>query len=81
MLGKWPDDIVNYIFNLKREEVQRYCRNCRTVTEQVAVSFSEIPMFRAGEPMRIVGRGIDFLPGITLLGGRPTLCRCGADNR
>lgn len=82
IFSKIPEKIVDHLFNLTHgTRVQRYCRNCQSVTEQVSVSYSDLAQLRNFEPFRLLGRTFDFVPGITVLGGRPTVCRCGVENR
>lgn len=82
IFSKIPEKIVEYLFNLTHgTRVQRHCRNCNKVTEQVSVSYSDLAKLREFELFRLVGRTFDFVPGITVVGGRPTVCRCGVENR
>ncbi|MFT7867196.1 MULTISPECIES: hypothetical protein [Amycolatopsis] len=77
-----PDRIVKLVFNLdKGERVDRFCRACGEITNQVAVSFSDLPGLRENELERLAGRLLDVMPLIPVLGGKPTVCRCGAANR
>ncbi|MFI9387550.1 hypothetical protein [Kutzneria sp. NPDC052558] len=82
MLPELPNQIINSLFNLDQGEHQeKYCRNCDRITEQVKISFSDLPGLRDYEVERLLGRVLDFVPGIKLLAGRPSACRCGAVNR
>lgn len=82
LLPDLPTWIVNAVFNLDQGEHQeKYCRTCNQITDQVKISFSDLPGLREFEPERLVGRVLDFVPGIKLLAGRPSACRCGTVNR
>lgn len=82
LLPELPDKVVSYLFNLERgEHHDRFCSSCGKVTDQVAVSFSDVPALRDHEAQRLAGRLLDFVPGISLFGGKPTVCSCGAVNR
>jgi hypothetical protein len=77
-----PENIVNYLFNLDRGgRRDRFCRKCGEITSQVAISYSDIPAFRGHEVQRIAGRLLDFVPGMSVLSGRPTVCECRTVNR
>lgn len=77
-----PEKIVKYLFNLDHgAHVDRYCRTCDKITEQVAVSYSDIPALRGNGLERLVGRVIDIFPLAPVVGGKPTVCGCGVVNR
>jgi hypothetical protein len=81
-LPSLPDKLVKRLFNLDQgERVDRFCRACGEITNQVAVSFSELPRLRENELERLAGRLLDVIPLVPVLGGKPTVCRCGAANR
>jgi hypothetical protein len=82
MIPDLPERVIELLFNLQPgAHEERYCRKCEELTDQVQVSFSDVPGLRDSEAERFVGRVLDYLPGIPLFGGRPTACKCGAVNR
>lgn len=82
LLPDLPEKLVKYLFNLDQgEHVDRFCRTCDKITDQVAVSYSEIPGLRDNELERLIGRVIDIFPLVPVFGGKPTACICGAVNR
>lgn len=77
MFPKLPEEIVKYLFILHRgQESKRYCEHCDKATDQIALSYSEIAMFRVSPVTKAIGRILDVTPGITFLGGAPHLCEC-----
>jgi hypothetical protein len=77
-----PSDLVNQFFNLEQgKRISKYCKKCRNYTEQVVVSYSDLPALYSGEFQRMVGRIMDVFPGPGLLIGRPSVCRCRTLNR
>jgi ribosomal protein L44E len=77
-----PEDLVSYIFNLDHGKcVYKYCNRCEDHTEQVVISYSDIPSLKRGEIERLVGRVLNIIPGVSLLAGKPTVCRCKTLNR
>lgn len=82
ILPELPERLVKYLFNLDHgEHVHRYCRTCDRITEQVAVSYSDLPGLRDNAAERLVGRVIDIFPLAPVVGGKPAVCDCGAVNR
>lgn len=82
LLPDLPEKIVKYVFNLDAgEHLDRYCRKCNDITDQVAISFSELPELRDNELERFAGRLLDIIPLAPIFGGKPTACRCGTVNR
>lgn len=82
LLPDLPEQLIRYLFNLDHgEHLDRYCRSCDKITDQVAVSYSEIPGLRENELERLIGRVIDIVPLAPVLGGKPTACGCGTVNR
>ncbi|MET9225742.1 hypothetical protein [Lentzea sp. NPDC003310] len=77
-----PEKLVRYVFNLDQgEHLDRPCRTCDAVTDQVAVSYSEMPGLRGNELERLIGRVFDIVPLAPVVGGKPTVCSCGTVNR
>lgn len=82
ILPDLPEKIVRHLFNLDHgEHVDRYCRTCDQMTDQISVSYSDIPGLRDNELERLIGRVIDIFPFAPIVGGKPTVCDCGAVNR
>jgi hypothetical protein len=81
-IPKLADDVVNYLFNLDEgRHLERYCSTCNKITDQVAVSYSVLPPLRQHELEKVLGRVLDIVPGIRLVVGKPTACKCGVVNR
>ena len=77
-----PEKVVKYLFNLDQgEHIDKYCRKCDQITDQVAMSFGEVPGMRDNEWERLLGRVLDIVPLFPVLGGKPTACTCGTVNR
>lgn len=77
-----PFELVAYLFNLDQgRHLDRPCTRCARVTDQVVISYGELPGSARGVLERVVGRTLDIVPGARLLAGKPTVCACGAVNR
>ncbi|MGA6165989.1 hypothetical protein [Amycolatopsis magusensis] len=77
-----PEKLVKRLFNLDHgEHIDKHCRKCDKITDQVAVSYGDMPTLRGNELERLIGRVIDIVPFAPVVGGKPTVCGCGTVNR
>jgi ribosomal protein L44E len=77
-----PGDFVAFLFNLDHgKRIYAYCKKCDEYTEQVVVSYSELPSLKGSDLEEIIGRFVDLIPGAGLFAGKPTVCRCKTLNR
>lgn len=77
-----PRDVIEFLFNVNQgTHIDRRCAKCDKLTDQVVVSYSELSFLSLSEAEKIVGRFMDFIPGVRFFLGKPTLCRCGRLNR
>jgi hypothetical protein len=77
-----PEDLIRFLFNFDQgTKIQAYCGHCRTMTEQVSVSYSQLPPLHRHELEKVAGRFLDMVPVSRLFFGRPTYCSCGTVNR
>jgi hypothetical protein len=77
-----PEELVTYLFNFDQgKHLDTYCSSCRQITDQVVISYSQLPEGSADELAKFAGRLLDIIPGTRLFMGKPTICRCGTVNR
>ncbi len=78
-----PEDFIQFLFNFDQgRHLDTYCSTCRKVTDQVVVSYRELPLSRQRELDRVLGGILDMIPGIPRFAfGKPTVCYCGTLNR
>lgn len=82
MSASLPIDLVQHLFNLEHgKHLEAYCKQCGKYTDQVSVSYCDLPDLRSSELTKILGRFVDIVPGVGLFVGKPTVCRCRTLNR
>ncbi|WP_067538200.1 hypothetical protein [Nocardia crassostreae] len=78
LFPKFSDLFVGHVVNLSPgEQHKRFCANCDKVTEQISISYSDVPALRNFAGRHFAGRLFDAIPGVPLVGGKPTQCDCG----
>jgi hypothetical protein len=81
-LPELPTELISYLFNLDQgKHIDRVCVGCRQVTDQVIVSYSDLPVGRRRMLESIAGRIFDIVPGVRIFLGKPSVCRCGQLNK
>lgn len=77
-----PQEVIDFFFNFNQgSHVDARCAKCKTLTDQVVVSYAQLPWFNHNDVDRVLGRVLDVVPAVRLFLGKPTLCRCGTLNR
>jgi len=77
-----PEDFVQFLFNFDQgRHVDAYCNTCRRITDQVIVSYRQLPLSRQQQLDRAIGGILDIIPGMRFVLGKPMVCSCGTLNR
>lgn len=72
---KAPEDLINYVFNLDQgSHIYAHCDTCGKVTEQVIVSYNQLPSMRKQELKRVMGRLLDIIPFTRFVIGKAIFC-------